>query len=182
VLGYTPAKAGVVTFVSTLPVLFFSNVGGFLSDRFGPRMPIAIGFLCLMSCCFWLAFHPTPSYVGLIASVIPYGMGVPLVLTPSYSAAMNAVPPKKMGIAFGMVATLRNFSAAMGLALIGLLMATIQSEAAENEAIRQAKIESFARTHLILGFLIILVFASVFILYNRKSSHHLPSSPAEGWD
>lgn len=219
VLGFSAAETGLITFVSCMPVLFFSPIGGWLSDKISPKLPVALGFLLLISSFFWLGFFSTPPLASLLAAVIAFGMGIPLVLTPSYSQAMGSVPPKKLGVAFGMVSTLRTLSATMGVALIGLGIDTVQGrdlqklvatspglptlsnyEVAEMargtlsmkafpehaealaEVMRRAEIAGFSVMHFLLGFLLLAAFAAIFVLYQRKSAHHLPSSIAEGWD
>lgn len=187
VLGYTPSESGLITFISCLPVLFFAPIGGYLSDRVSPKLPIAIGYILIIYSFFWLGFFSTPALGSLLTALIAFGMGIPLVFTPSYSSAMQAVPQKKLGVAFGMVTTLRTLAATMGVALIGLFI-----DAYRNHSLKAfksipnkehlAEIASFSAIHFVLGFLLILVFGFVFVLYNRKSGHQFPTSPAEGWD
>src|SRR5579872_282184 len=53
-LGWSAEKTGFISFLSSIPVLFVSPLGGYLSDRYGPRLPIAIGFLLLIFSFFWV--------------------------------------------------------------------------------------------------------------------------------
>ena len=46
----------------------------------------------------------------------------------------------------------------------------------------KARKDAFFAVHMVMGVLLIITFLLVISLYNRKSSHHLPESPAEGWD
>lgn len=127
VLDYTPTQTGLLTFISCLPVLFCSPIGGILADRASPKLPIAIGFVCLIYSFFWLAIFSTPTLMSLLMALIAFGIGIPLIFTPSYSSAMSVIPPQKMGVGFGMLATLRNFCATMGVASIGLLIDSVQA-------------------------------------------------------
>lgn len=182
ILAYSPSESGGLTFISTAPVLIFSALGGYLSDKISPKLPIAIGFVSLIFSFFWLGFFSTPSFPSLMTALILFGMGIPLVFTPSYSAALGAVPKPKIGVAFGMLATLRNFAATFGLALIGLLTNTIEQHQLKSHTPTEAQIASFSISHFVLGFILILAFALIFVIHNRKSAHHLPEAPAEGWD
>jgi hypothetical protein len=103
-------------------------------------------------------------------------------LTPSYSTALSALPPTKIGIGFGTLTTVRWFSGALGLALTQLFVANVQQYQSPLVGDRLAKMISFSWVHFALAMLMIVAFAITFILHNRKSTHHLPSSPAEGWD
>jgi EmrB/QacA subfamily drug resistance transporter len=187
VLGYSPLMTGLITCVSASPILFISPVGGYLSDKFNPRLPIAIGFLFLIGSFFWLGFVSLPSLAVLFVSLGLFGIGMPLIFTPSFSHAMNVIPPQKLGIAFGMIATLRSLFSTMGVALIGLFIdlttaMNLEPSLPAQESERLASAMSFSLTNFTIGFLLLITFALVFVLHRRKSLHQLPSSPAEGWD
>jgi EmrB/QacA subfamily drug resistance transporter len=182
ILEYTPFQTGLIVFVSSCPVFFMAPIAGFLSDRLSPKWPIALGYLSLIFSFFWLAFFSTPSLSGLLAALIAFGVGIPLIFTPSYSSAISSVPPGKTGVAIGMILTLRMLGGAMGLALINLFVSTVQQMLRPVEGDRLAVITSFSRIHFALAFLLIIAFAVTFVLHNRKSAHHLPDAPAEGWD
>jgi EmrB/QacA subfamily drug resistance transporter len=182
ILGYSPSETGLIISVASLPVLFFSYLGGFLSDKVSPKLPIVLGFGCLVISFFWLGFSPTPSLGVYFAALLLFGMGIPLILTPSYSAAMGTVPKEQMGVAFGLIASLRMFAGTLGLALISLWISAEKSANVMKIGERAAEILSFSRTHYLLGALVMLAFIAVFFLSKRKSAHHLPEAPAEGWD
>ncbi len=125
-LGWSAMKTGFVSFISTLPVLFISPIGGLMSDRFGPKIPISIGYACLIFSFFWLSFFfQSPVWVILIG-LSAMGFGIPLVLTPSYSSAMGAVPAAKAGSAFGTISMMRTLGSAIGVAMIGSFIDNIQ--------------------------------------------------------
>ena len=209
-LQYSPSQAGLITFASCAPVLFVSYLGGFLSDKMGPRVPVGIGFSFLVVSCLLLGFFSAPSYFWLVVFVTVFGVGIPLIYTPSYSSAMGAVPPTKRGLAFGMLATLRSLSATIGIALIGLFMNGFQLMSLRKDpvlsvfsdkeildfsegvissripaiqaSLLEAQRSSFAATHVVLAILLFATCIVIFSLYRRKSAHHLPNSFSEGWD
>lgn len=182
ILDYTPLQTGLITCISAAPVCFMAPVAGKLSDRFGPKLPVALGFLCLIFSFFFLGFFSTPSFTGLIIAFLSFGMGIPMIFTPSFASAVSAVPPSKTGIAMGMIFTLRMLANTIGLALIHLFVTTMQQSLTPSKGARLAEIISFSRVHFVLGFLTIIVFAITFVLHNRKSSHEPPSSLGAGWD
>ncbi len=181
VLEYSPLQAGLISFVTCVPILFFAPLGGWLSDKVSPKLPIALGFLCLIGSFFWLAFDSTPGLVNLLIPLMIFGIGIPFVFTPSFSAAMSALPPTKLGTGIGMVSTLRTLASTMGIALIGAYILAVKDRHLE-EGTRNAEIASFTSVHFALAFLLILAFALVFVLHRRKSNHKPPPTPAEGWD
>ncbi len=184
ILGYSPTKTGFITFISCLPVLFVSPIGGYLSDRISPKLPIAIGYVLLIFSFFWLGYFTTPSFTNLLFALLCFGTGIPLIFTPSFSTAMHAVPTHKVGTAMGVLATVRTFGPTMGVALIGLFLDVVQKRnmTVHGESHRLAEIASFSDVNFALGYVLIIAFAASFFLHHRKSKHHLPESPAEGWD
>lgn len=126
VLDWSALKCGVIFFIASLPVLFVSPIGGILSDRFGPKLPISIGFLLLIYSFIWLAFFVQSSLGVLLIGFFAFSIGIPLIFTPSYSAAMGAIPPDKAGSAFGTLATIRSLAACLGVAVIGSAADNIQ--------------------------------------------------------
>lgn len=182
ILNYTPTEAGLLSFVSAFPILFASPLGGLLSDRFGPKLPVALGNLCLLYTCFFLFFFPTTSLLGLIVALLSFGMGIPLILTPSFATALTSVPAAKSGVAMGTIITLRMVAGSVGLACMHLLTNTLYLNNLPSLGERGASIASFSILHLVLGFLIIVSFAITFVIHSRKSTHQLPEFPGEGWD
>lgn len=182
ILGYSPAQTGLISSLAGLPSLFLAPFAGFLSDKITPKLPILIGYGFLIFSFFWLAFFSTPGLVALFTALTIFSMGMPLIFTPSYSSAMSAVPVQKLGVAFGLVATLRMLSATIGLSLIFLYVSTEQKKHLLTLGPRLAEIASFSSVHMFLGFLLIVAMVATVILHRRKSAHHLPDSPAEGWD
>lgn len=221
VLEWSPLKSGTIFFITSLPVFFMAPVGGWLADKSGSKVTIAVGFIFLIYSFFWLAFFVESSLFMLLLAFVAFGIGVPLIFTPSYSSTMNAIPPEKAGVAFGILATVRCLSASLGVAIIGSFAEHVQfnsfkmlirenpetralnpsileglSKGVQNiqetvtpdqlqivlHSLRESQIKGFFVIHLAIGLALILAFAFVFVLYHRKSSHHLPNSPAEGWD
>lgn len=220
-LDWSPIKSGTISFITSIPVLCLSPVGGWLADRSGSKIPIAIGFVLLICSFFWLAFFIQASLWVLLLGLFAYGMGIPLIFTPSYSSAMGSIPPKKAGTAFGILATARALSSSLGVAVIGSFTGHVQDSTfrtlvEENPQMRvldpsfwegiatgakqiqqsfnseelqtilvylkDSQIKAFASIHVVMGFVLMIAFAFVFVLYHRRPSHHLPEAPAEGWD
>lgn len=182
ILGYSPLQTGMIAFASSSPIFFFAPIAGFLSDRYSPKLPIAIGYLSLIYSFMWLGFFSTPSLFSLLLPLTAFGAGLPLIFTPSYSSALASVSPQKSGVAMGIILTFRMLGGTIGLALIQLFISSVERSEMPKMGERLAKISAFSNVHFALGFLLMIAFAVTFVLHNRKSAHHLPETPAEGWD
>jgi EmrB/QacA subfamily drug resistance transporter len=119
-MGFSPSKAGILTLISTLPVLITAPLAGFLTDKYGRKLPTFIGFSGLMiafSCL--LVFLNTNNFLLLTAALIFYGLSVSQVLTPIAGFIMGSAPVEKRGLASGIYNTLRFSGATMGMAFFG---------------------------------------------------------------
>lgn len=122
ILGFSASKAGFYAFLANIPVLFAAPLGGWMVDRFGPRMPIMTGFGLITFALSWLiAFLREESLMLLMPTLITFGFGVTMIFTPSFVSMMNDVPADKRGNASGIISTLRQFSSSLGLALFGTI-------------------------------------------------------------
>ncbi|MBS3904929.1 MAG: MFS transporter [Simkania sp.] len=128
VLNYSPSVAGFWSMISSCPVIVFSHLAGHLSDRFGQKLPIMLGFLLAIFGLTWFVCVPTPSTpLLLLPFILPFGCGIPLILIPSGTLIMSSLPPLKRGVAIGMNSTLRQFSATLGLAVYGQILLSTQT-------------------------------------------------------
>jgi EmrB/QacA subfamily drug resistance transporter len=127
ILGYSPLEAGVRFLPTTLLIMVVAPISGRLSDRFGPRWPIVAGLSVTTASLFMFTqIGPGTTYADLLPAFILMGGGVALTMSPMSTAAMNAVPTAKAGIASGVLSMFRMVGGTFGVAAIG---AIFQSEA-----------------------------------------------------
>jgi MFS family permease len=181
-LLYTPLETGLIMGLTTTPVLFFSYLGGFLSDKVNPKLAVTLGFALLIGVFFLLGFFSVMPTWGFCVLFSFSAIGITFILTPSYSMAMTSIVPAKLGIAFGMIATLRMLAASLGLSLIHMFVSINQKRLIPTVGEKKALISSFSSVHFLLGFLMIAAAIASLRFQKRKSAHKLPESPAEGWD
>jgi EmrB/QacA subfamily drug resistance transporter len=123
--GYSPATAGMITLVANVPVLVAAPFGGHLLDKHGPKIPITIGFTLVILSLFWyLQNIHDPNLAILLSVIIPFGFGVPLIFTPSFTTALGEVAPEKRGLASGTMTMLRHLGATLGMAIMGSVFIT----------------------------------------------------------
>lgn len=121
-LGWSPSKTGWMTFCTTIALLIVPLPAGAIADRLGPRVPIFLGFCLLAFSLLWTGLFLTSSLPLLLIGLLPCGIAIPLIQTPSLSSAMNDVPEERIGLVGGTMSTFRALSATLSVALIAALL------------------------------------------------------------
>ena len=89
-------------------------LGGRLTRRFGPRLPLTLGAATMVAGYALLAFAhgvPGPVYLG---TLLAHGIGLNLLLAAMANAVVAAVPAERTGEAAGVNTTLRTVGGALG--------------------------------------------------------------------
>jgi EmrB/QacA subfamily drug resistance transporter len=122
ILGYSPLEAGIRFLPSTLMIVTVAPVAGRLSDRFGPRWLIAGGLAIVAASLFSFSGIAVDStYLDLLPGFMLLGIGIAMTMSPMTSAAMNAVPVDKAGIASGVLSMFRMVGGSLGVAVTGAI-------------------------------------------------------------
>ena len=126
VLGYSAFRTGVVL----LPLATGAFLGGptaaFFANRYGPRRVVSAGmaFEAIAIASIGLLLDPDLTAAALIVPLFIYGVGVGLASAQLTSVVLSEVPPRESGQASGMQTTFRQVGAALGIALLGTVLAT----------------------------------------------------------
>jgi MFS family permease len=97
-------------------------VAGRLADRFGPRWLIAAGLAVVAASLYsFSGIAVDSSYGDLLPGFVLLGIGIALTMSPMTSAAMNAVPVEKAGIASGVLSMFRMVGGSLGVAVTGAI-------------------------------------------------------------
>src|SRR6185437_7492529 len=108
VLGATPFMAGLELLPMSVSFVIVSQLGGHLSNRFGPRVVMTGGMACMGIGALSLAFiGGTTSLVLIELALVVVGIGLGLNTAPVNGVAVAALPPKRSGTASGVVNTSR---------------------------------------------------------------------------
>jgi EmrB/QacA subfamily drug resistance transporter len=120
VLGFNPIKAGILTLVAYLPVVVASMVAGVLVDRFGPRLPVAMGFFLSSMALIVLGFSTSNVDIMTITfAFILLGLGIPMVSPPSFVFMIHQMPKEQIALASSVNNTFRQMFSALSIAIIG---------------------------------------------------------------
>ncbi|WP_329447895.1 MFS transporter [Streptomyces sp. NBC_01426] len=128
VVGMSPFEAGVAVLPLTLPTVVFAPLGGRLCDRLGPRVPLGIGMgLCVGAMLSAAGALHRQDYGWLVTSYCVMGIGMGLCVSPAWITALGSTSLRMRGYAAGVIQTGREMSAALGLAVMGAIVAHLQS-------------------------------------------------------
>lgn len=118
VLGYDPLKAAFLLIPLPVMTSLIAPIGGNIADRHGARIPATLGLLIQGAALIWFTqLNPTTPYWQIAIGLGLMGLGGGLFYPPNTSAAMNAAPKNRLGIASGTLATLRQAGMVTSFAL-----------------------------------------------------------------
>ncbi|MFD4182170.1 MFS transporter [Rhodococcus sp. NPDC058514] len=125
--GLSPGRAGAVMLMLTVPVVAFPSLGARLvNGGVPPRIVIAAALAALSLGNAWLlVLHPGVSAVALFGPLVTIGAGTGLAIGIIDARAMELVSPNRVGMAAGLLNTVRGGSNAMLLALFGAVMVAL---------------------------------------------------------
>jgi MFS family permease len=123
IVGLTPDRVGRVLVVIPLLLLAVSPLSGALSDRLGSRALAIAGLATTTAGLLLLGFllgqagdRPLPA-LAIAGGLVVVGLGQGLFQPPNSSTAMGSVPPARLGLAAGLLATMRNLGMLLGIGL-----------------------------------------------------------------
>ena len=126
VLGYSPARAGLVLISVPLLMLLLSPFAGALSDRVGSRLLATVGVVLVSLGLLSLATLGTDTPAPLVMIRLTLiGAGTALFGPPNNSTVMGRVPPSMLGTGASMIATGRNVGQSVGLAMAGAVFTAV---------------------------------------------------------
>jgi EmrB/QacA subfamily drug resistance transporter len=133
ILGYTPLQAGVRFLPTTLMIVLIAPIAGRLSDRIGPRLPMVVGLsITTVSLFLQTRINVSSGYTDLLPAFVLMGVGMALVMSPMSTAAMNAVPATKAGVASGILSMNRMVGGTFGVALLGTIFQSMSRNRLED--------------------------------------------------
>jgi EmrB/QacA subfamily drug resistance transporter len=122
-MGFTPTQMGWIIIGSSVVIILFAPVAGWLSDRFGSRLLCSVGAAIIVWGQYLIGtLTLTSSIVRLVVPQVLIGLGWALFNSPNQSAILSAVPRDKVGAASGMTVTTARIGGAIGIALSGAIM------------------------------------------------------------
>jgi MFS family permease len=120
VLGNTPLQAGIKLLVWTGAIMVVSPAAGYLSERYGSRLFMAVGLGMQAIALAWLASDASihQSYTSMLAPFVLGGAGMALVFAPAASAVLASVRTDQAGQASGATNAIRELGGVLGIAVL----------------------------------------------------------------
>jgi Na+/melibiose symporter-like transporter len=125
VLGYSALEAGVRSLPMTMMVMFVAPLAGRLSGKIGPRYQMTVGMLMMTAGLLVLSrLEVNSSYNMIWPAYIVAGAGIAMTMPAVSAAGMAAVDQAKAGVASGVINSSRQVGGALGVAVLGAVVAT----------------------------------------------------------
>ena len=122
-LGKKAAQAGLYLLYFFIGYAVASQLGGRMLDRIGAKRPVVMGcVLAAVGFALWAGELTKLTFSSQEWYVVLAGAGVGLMLTPASTDALNRASKHSYGEATGITQTVRNYSASLGLAILGTIL------------------------------------------------------------
>jgi MFS family permease len=163
---------------STLMIVAVAPVAGRLADRVGPRWLIAGGLTIVAASLFSFSGLAVDSgYLDLLPGFMLLGIGIALTMSPMTSAAMNAVPVEKAGIASGVLSMFRMVGGSLGVAVTGAIFQAAAGRSFEG-ASPQDFVDGLGLAMLVSGVVALAGAVIAALTIRAKAEERVPSTGA----
>jgi len=130
VLGYSPVHTGLVFLPMSFLVVVSAPLAGKATDVVGPRWPIVLGMTLLaIALTIFSRLGAHADFLQLLPGMLIGGVGTGVAMGPMTTAALSTVPVDEAGVASGVVTTARQVGGALGVALMGAIVAAAETVA-----------------------------------------------------
>jgi EmrB/QacA subfamily drug resistance transporter len=122
-LGKDASQAGLYLLFFFLGFATFAQIGGRMLDRVGAKRPVVLG--CALSAvgfALWASKVTQLSFGSQIWYVVMAGAGMGLMLGQASTDAVNRASRLSYGEATGITQTIRNYTASLGIAILGTIL------------------------------------------------------------
>lgn len=147
-MHFSATKAGLISLLSTLPLLVLAPIAGRIYDRLGAKVPVAIGGWILMFSLFYLYFAVSTLEIRWVfPGLLAYGCGMSFAMTPLMTYTVSQATKEMRGVAAGVYQTIRFAGGALGLALFDGIIVSFRS----------VPVSAFSAINLLSGGLVLVV-------------------------
>lgn len=172
VRGLTAQEVGLILAPGAIGVATTMPLGGWLADRIGSRVPVAVGVLVMTGSTWFIAhLRPDTPKSHLVAILVVSGVGTGLAIMPSTVAAMNALPTRFVAQAAAVRSLNQRVAAALGTAALAAFIAAQLGVVAPESLDAAGRVEAqdvYNQVFLIATGILVAVFVLALFLPGRK--------------
>jgi EmrB/QacA subfamily drug resistance transporter len=126
--GYSPVQTGVRLLPLTATFVISAPLGGFLTERFGPRPPLLAGMVLIVVAFLGLSgLDVDTTYNGQWPFYFLIGMAFGLVIVSTTEAIVGNIPVERGGIGGGLQSTANQLGGVLGTAIFGSIIVSAVS-------------------------------------------------------
>jgi EmrB/QacA subfamily drug resistance transporter len=125
VLGYTALQAGLRVGPVAIVLMVAAPLSARLVERVGTKLVVASGLAIVSVALVILSFATaTSGYLPVLASMLVMGIGMGMTMAPATESIMGSLPRAKAGVGSAVNDTTRQIGGALGVAILGSLLAS----------------------------------------------------------
>ena len=126
--GYTPLQAGVRLIPFAMVMMVTAPLSARIVEFAGTKVVVTTGLLIVTLALVLLSFiHPQTGYWTVIGAMCLMSVGMGLTMAPATESVMGSLPREKAGVGSAVNDTTRQMGGALGVAIIGTLVASVYS-------------------------------------------------------
>jgi EmrB/QacA subfamily drug resistance transporter len=172
VLGYSAVQAGATFLVSSAAILLFAPAAGGIAAKVGPRLPMAGGMaLYGVAMLVMSTLDESASFWNIAPWLFVGGAGFGLIVAPMTEAILATVDVDKAGVAAGVMQVFRQLGGALGVAIMGAILAGHLHGLTPGHPDYRADFVSAWQTMAILAGIISFVSAAIAFVAVRQHAH-----------
>jgi Na+/melibiose symporter-like transporter len=126
VRGYSPLETGLLMLPFAVTQLICAPLSAVLAKRYGAKAVAATGLLLTALSLVGLVWVGVETPIWLVAGLFAVqGVGMANTMPPSMESIMSSLPRERAGVASAVANTLRQVATALGVAVLGSLVASV---------------------------------------------------------
>lgn len=124
ILGFSAVESAIALLPMMVGMTVVSVVASSISERFGYRRTMTVSLAGTGVALGWFALvSDNPGYLDIAPAMALFGLSLGVAMTPSTTAITESLPVEKQGVASALNDIVREFGGAIGVALIGSVLA-----------------------------------------------------------
>jgi EmrB/QacA subfamily drug resistance transporter len=135
--GYSPLQAGVRLIPYALTMMVTAPLSARLVEKLGTKRVVTLGLSIIsLSLLVLSTLHSDSSYPRVIVNMMFMAVGMGLTMAPATESVMGSLPRSKAGVGSAVNDTTRQVGGALGVAVVGSLVASVYAGGIDDVASR----------------------------------------------